>query len=290
MTQAFNLSQLANNVNTSGLLNAAAGLYNQTPVANGGTGKASVTSGTLLLGAGTSAMTELAGAATNDVVTWNGTAWASAVPQGGALQTFTVAITPGTWTKPATVKGIKVTVIGGGGNGGAGVSNPGPGTPGTPTTGGAGGGGGGGGSAVRLYPAPSLPGPQPYTVGTATLSSSFGIAPATVITATGGSSGGASSGTNNSGGAGGTGSNGQLNVTGGGGGFGLVNSFSSAGGSSLLGFGAGLIAPNVAGGAGSGYGGGGGGGSVNPSPGLAPAGNKAGGSGTAGVVIIEEFY
>ena len=61
MTQAFNLSQLANNVNTSGLLNAAAGLYNQTPVANGGTGVATVASGNILVGAGTAAMTALAG-------------------------------------------------------------------------------------------------------------------------------------------------------------------------------------------------------------------------------------
>lgn len=40
MTQAFNLSQLANNVNTSGLLDASAGLFSQLPVANGGTGSA----------------------------------------------------------------------------------------------------------------------------------------------------------------------------------------------------------------------------------------------------------
>lgn len=38
MTQAFNLSQLANKTNTSGQLDASTGLYNQVPVANGGTG------------------------------------------------------------------------------------------------------------------------------------------------------------------------------------------------------------------------------------------------------------
>lgn len=57
MTQAFNLSQLANNVNSSGLLNAAAGLYNSTPVPNGGTGVATVATGSILVGAGTAAMT-----------------------------------------------------------------------------------------------------------------------------------------------------------------------------------------------------------------------------------------
>lgn len=38
MTQAFNLSQLANNLNSSGQLDASDGLVNSLPVANGGTG------------------------------------------------------------------------------------------------------------------------------------------------------------------------------------------------------------------------------------------------------------
>lgn len=38
MTQAFNLSQLANNLNSSGQLDASDGLVNSVPVANGGTG------------------------------------------------------------------------------------------------------------------------------------------------------------------------------------------------------------------------------------------------------------
>lgn len=38
MTQAFNLSQLANNLTSAGLLDAADGLVNAVPVANGGTG------------------------------------------------------------------------------------------------------------------------------------------------------------------------------------------------------------------------------------------------------------
>lgn len=38
MTQAFNLGQLANNVNTAGKLDASVGLVNALPVANGGTG------------------------------------------------------------------------------------------------------------------------------------------------------------------------------------------------------------------------------------------------------------
>jgi hypothetical protein len=39
MTQAFNLAQLANNLNTSGQLDATDGLYGALPIANGGTGQ-----------------------------------------------------------------------------------------------------------------------------------------------------------------------------------------------------------------------------------------------------------
>lgn len=38
MTQAYNLSQLANNLNTAGQLDATDGLVNSVPIANGGTG------------------------------------------------------------------------------------------------------------------------------------------------------------------------------------------------------------------------------------------------------------
>jgi hypothetical protein len=58
MTQAFNLAQLANKVDTSGQLDASTGLANAVPVANGGTGLTSV---------GTS----------GNVLTSNGTAWVS---------------------------------------------------------------------------------------------------------------------------------------------------------------------------------------------------------------------
>ena len=40
MTQAYNLSQLANNLNSSGQLDATDGLVNAVPIANGGTGAA----------------------------------------------------------------------------------------------------------------------------------------------------------------------------------------------------------------------------------------------------------
>lgn len=295
MTQAFNLSQLANNVNTSGQINAAAGLYNQVPVANGGTGRSTTTSGTLLLGAGTSAMTELTGGTVGNVVTWNGSAWGSAAGAGGALQTYTVALTPGTWTKPATLKGVRVTVIAGGGAGGNAITA-------TGSPGGfariAAGGGGAGGTAIRLYPAPSLPGPQPYTVGAAGGASSFGVAPATVTSATAGTSGspitGPMSGATQSstgGGAGGVGSNGNINIGGGGGGTGIFSTstcFGGTGGNSSTGGGGASSGNGGAGGNAGLYGAGGAGGArVADFP---NAGTTPGGTGSAGVIIIEEFY
>lgn len=42
MTQAYNLSQLANNLNSSGQLDATDGLVNAVPIANGGTGASSI--------------------------------------------------------------------------------------------------------------------------------------------------------------------------------------------------------------------------------------------------------
>ena len=53
MTQAFNLSQLANNLNTSGQLDATDGLVNAVPVANGGTGASTSSSARTNLGLGT---------------------------------------------------------------------------------------------------------------------------------------------------------------------------------------------------------------------------------------------
>ena len=53
------------------------------PVANGGTGVTSVTAGNVLIGNGTGALSILAGSSTNDVLTWNGSAWVSQAPSGG---------------------------------------------------------------------------------------------------------------------------------------------------------------------------------------------------------------
>jgi hypothetical protein len=265
MTQAFNLSQLANKVNTSGQLDASTGLVNITPVANGGTGRSSVTAGRLLVGAGTSNMALLAGAAVDDVVTWSGTAWISAAAAGGAAPTVDVFSAPGTWTKPGTIKGIKVTVIGGGGTGGAST---------LPTQPAAGGGGGGGGTAIEFIAAPALPGPVAVTAGAGT--NSFGA----FCSATAGATAGVSPG---KGANGGSGSGGSINFGGSDGGNGFTGNGGMGGSSSLGGGGSGAQSTgNSSGSAGNNYGGGGGG-----AVGVPPA---VGGAGAPGIVIIEEFY
>lgn len=196
---------------------------------------------------------------------------------GGVAPVMNVYTSPGTWTKPATVKAIKVTVIGGGGNGGpvgpSGISVVAS-------------GGGGGGTAINVYSAPAIPGPQPYTVGTATNSSSFGVAPAVVITATGGVSAG-----NNFAiaGAGGSASNAQLNIGGQPGNMYSTTplNVSGSGGSTFMGGGGAPVnqTPNTNGNAGVGYGSGGSGAGKNQ-----PGGAYSGGAGATGVVIVEEFY
>jgi hypothetical protein len=177
----------------------------------------------------------------------------------------TIYTSPSPWTKPATLKAVKVTVVAGGGGGGTR--------------------GGGGGAAGILYlQAPAIPGPVTVTVGaggTGTTppspvpspsggTSSFGP----LISATGGVGAGRLPGIPDT--AGGTitpsptviGSPGQYS--------GGVSS--NAGGFSGLGFGYGGITPQNAAG---GYGGGG---SATPTT-LTPFSN-----GTAGVVVVEEFY
>jgi hypothetical protein len=96
MTQAFNLSQLGNNINSSGQVSLTAGVTGTLPIASGGTN---------LTSAGTSGY----------VVTSTGSAFVMAAPGGGQLQT--VLFTSGTtnWTAPAGVTRVMVYLTGGGG-------------------------------------------------------------------------------------------------------------------------------------------------------------------------------
>ena len=269
MTQAFNLSQLANKVNTSGQLDASTGLVNATPIAAGGTnnGSLAVTAGGVLYTDGSKVVN--VGAGTSGQVLTSGGASAPswvAVPSGGFsnMQVFT---SPGAFTTPSSTTKIKVTVVGGGGG-----SNPAP--------SGVTGAGGAGGASIYVG---SVTASTPYsvTVGAAGAAGGNGGTSSfsTLASATGGTN------TNT----GGTGSAGTLNIVGGqGSGASMsittpnpivpssaVTQYSSiAGGSSIFGnkggFGGG--APYI------------GGGTSSSSPNPAVINGQAG---SAGVVIVE---
>jgi hypothetical protein len=142
MTQAFNLSQFANKVNTSGQADLTTAVTGTLPLANGGTGITSV-------------------GATGNVLTSNGTSWVSQAASGGQLQNqlFTA---PGTWTKPASCTTARVTVYAAGGGGGSGGSGNGGTVP--QYNGGSGGSGGAGGSATAIIT--GLSSPVAITIGT----------------------------------------------------------------------------------------------------------------------------
>ena len=252
MTQSYNLSQLANNLNTAGQLDATDGLvgavpaanggtglavYNvgdlvyasgtttlaklsdvaignalisggvgsqpgygkigltthvsgTLPVANGGTGAASLTLNNVILGNGTTAVQTVAPGASGNALISDGTTWTSSAPITTPL-TMQYFLSSGTFTVPAGINRVKVSVWGaGGGGGGGGNGSPGasgavggfgvayitgltPGAAITVTVGAGGAGGAGGGN--------------PGTNGSAGTSTTFG----TYATATAGTGGGA---------------------------------------------------------------------------------------------------
>jgi len=79
MTQAYNLSQLANNLTSAGLLDAADGLVNAVPVANGGTGATTVSAARTNLGVAASAFSVPAGG----IIMWSGSI--ASIPAGWFL-------------------------------------------------------------------------------------------------------------------------------------------------------------------------------------------------------------
>jgi hypothetical protein len=68
MTQAYNLSQLANNLDSTGRLDAADGLVNAVPVANGGTGATSASAARTNLGVASSEFAIPSGG----IIMWSG--------------------------------------------------------------------------------------------------------------------------------------------------------------------------------------------------------------------------
>jgi hypothetical protein len=79
MTQAYNLSQLANNLTSTGLLDAADGLVNAVPIANGGTGATTAAAARTNLGVPALAFAVPSGG----IIMWSGSV--ASIPSGWLL-------------------------------------------------------------------------------------------------------------------------------------------------------------------------------------------------------------
>jgi hypothetical protein len=209
------------------------------------------------------------------VLTSQGSAAAPAwtTPAAGGFSNMQVFTSNGTFTVPAGVTKVKVTVVGGGGGGGGANSGN-----------FAGSGGAGGGAAIKVVSGLTPASTVSVTVGTggggsnygsgyggAGNTSSFGA----FCSATGGAGGKGGDGTVVASSLGGIGSGGDLNIRGGCGTQYISFSQTGTGGSSI--FGGGAPSSTAAGNAGGAYGGGAGG----------ARDNRNGASGAAGVVIVE---
>ena len=130
------------------------------PVANGGTGLASVTANNVILGNGTTSFLTVAPGTSGNVLQSDGTSWISAAAAaGGGGVSVTVYTSSTTWTKPTGAKVVEVICIGGGGGGGSGRK----GAADTSRLGGSG--GGGGACAKNTFYADLLGASETLTVG-----------------------------------------------------------------------------------------------------------------------------
>jgi len=119
MTQAFNLSQFANKVNSSGQADLTTSVTGALPVANGGTNQTTYTNGQLLIGNSTgNTLTKSTLTAGSGVTITNGAGSITIASAAGNLQTE-IYTSPATWTCPTTTNKVRVMVVGGGGGGGS---------------------------------------------------------------------------------------------------------------------------------------------------------------------------
>jgi hypothetical protein len=116
MTQAFNLSQFANKVNTSGQADLTTAVTGTLPVANGGTNQTTYTNGQLLIGNTTgNTLTKATITAGTGISVTNGAgAITIASTASGGFTNMQVFTSPGTFTTPASTTKLKVTVVAGG--------------------------------------------------------------------------------------------------------------------------------------------------------------------------------
>jgi hypothetical protein len=267
--------QLINNIVYGGSITNGNIVSLSTPLgaASGGTGLSTLTANSVLVGNGISTVQLVAPSTSGNVLTSNGTTWSSARSLIPTIQVFT---STGTFTIPASVTKVKVTVVGGGAGGRSAVSST------------AQGGGGSGGAAIKVITGLTPAGTVTVTVGTGGAANTDGVTSSfgAYCSATGGLSPAISSSSPGVGGAGGTATGGDINFTGGGGcgGSGVsgtVAGTSGNGGSSIFGgAGLGLFPTNggTAGAGATGTGAGGAGGSGVPC---------TGGAGGSGIVIVE---
>lgn len=123
MTQAFNLALLANNVNSSGQLNADTGIYNTVNVENGGTNLSTApTNGQLLIGNGTGYTLSTLTASTGISITNASGSITITNTQPNAtvdIQRFNSGDADLVWDKPTTGQTMcRIQLWGGGGGGG----------------------------------------------------------------------------------------------------------------------------------------------------------------------------
>jgi hypothetical protein len=84
MTQAYNLSQFGNRVNTSGQASLTTAVTGVLPVANGGTGASTLTANSVMLGNGTGSVQFVAPSTSGNALVSNGTTWISSTPSAPA--------------------------------------------------------------------------------------------------------------------------------------------------------------------------------------------------------------
>ena len=169
-------------------------------VADGGTGTNTITANAVVLGNGTGAIKTVAPGTNGNVLVSNGTVWLSqAITTGTGFGNWQIFSNVGTstFTVPAGVTKVKVTVVGGGGGGGPSASSY--------------SGGGGGGTAIKI-----ITGLTPLANVTVTVGSGGVLANAGTTSSFGAycSASGGGYGASDTPGVGGIGSSGDLNIGG----------------------------------------------------------------------------